>query len=822
MITSALTCATGTTSWWRISTGQTRLLFARRTQPWQGVAVPSLARERLVSLLAAQDDMSSSVQLRAKAPADLHLEVEGFGPVALPVSAAQARRLRDLGRPAHFGRGQETLTDAAVRDTWQVPTDLVRVEWMDGSGLAPELEAVREELGLPEQCRLTAELHSLLVYEKEQFFLPHQDSEKHNAMVATLVVTLPSVHTGGELVVHHLGEATTYRGSKTQISLVAFYADCRHEVRPVLSGHRITLTYNLFLHGDPSGRVPDQATVGELARDLGEHFTTGVSQPYRDTMSAPPHRLAFLLDHEYTESSLSWALLKGADAHRASLLRAAAEVAGCEAVLALAEINEIWDAYESESDDYYRRSSRGYRHRDAEPADDEVEYELNDLIDSSIRLTAWTDPDSAAVEGIDLVLVDAEVCAATPSAEIQPYSSEYEGYMGNYGNTLDRWYRRAAVVVWPKNRSFANRAEASPAWAMGDLSAQTRAGDLDSARAAAATLAPFWAVAVRSQERAGPLLAKALPTAVGLEDADAALMLLRPFRIEHLRRPHMASFGELTRGYGEEWTGELLRAWLADRQVSGYVPGLSRSQWLTTLPELCDALPAKGRPGASTAHQLLELAWVALTTLINPALGSRSHIARERQLDGLGEPLAALIKAAADTDAVDLQDRIVAYGRQHGEALASCVIRALRAAAAVPTPTKRDDAFEQLATDQITRLRARLAQPTRGADDWSIELSGGCSCELCGILRSFLADPARRMLEWPLAKDRRSHVHSRIDQAELPVSHLTRRQGSPFTLVLTKTTRLFEREAERRARDQADLDWLLKSSALPASAGQRD
>jgi hypothetical protein len=68
----------------------------------------------------------------------------------------------------------------------------------------------------------------------------------------------------------------------------------------------------------------------------------------------------------------------------------------------------------------------------------------------------------------------------------------------------------------------------------------------------------------------------------------------------------------------------------------------------------------------------------------------------------------------------------------------------------------------------------------------------------------------RRTFEWPLAQKGRSYVHSRIDQAELPVSHQTRRQGRPFTLVLTKTGQLFEREAKQRARDQTDLDWLLE------------
>ena len=108
----------------------------------------------------------------------------------------------------------------------------------------------------------------------------------------------------------------------------------------------------------------------------------------------------------------------------------------------------------------------------------------------------------------------------------------------------------------------------------------------------------------------------------------------------------------------------------------------------------------------------------------------------------------------------------------------------------------------------VMRLRRRLAWPVRAAEDWSIELPGSCACELCVPLRKFLADPARRTLEWKLAKAGRQHIHSRIDTAELPVQHQTRRQGSPFTLVLTKTQALFDREHEARSRDEADLAML--------------
>ena len=72
----------------------------------------------------------------------------------------------------------------------------------------------------------------------------------------------------------------------------------------------------------------------------------------------------------------------------------------------------------------------------------------------------------------------------------------------------------------------------------------------------------------------------------------------------------------------------------------------------------------------------------------------------------------------------------------------------------------------------------------------------------------FLEDKSRRTFEWPLAQQGRRHVHSRIDAAEFPVTHVTRRQGRPYTLVLKKADALFAREQEAQIRDETDLEWL--------------
>jgi hypothetical protein len=42
----------------------------------------------------------------------LELEVSGVGPVRLPVRAPLAKKLIAVARPAMFGRGERTLTEA--------------------------------------------------------------------------------------------------------------------------------------------------------------------------------------------------------------------------------------------------------------------------------------------------------------------------------------------------------------------------------------------------------------------------------------------------------------------------------------------------------------------------------------------------------------------------------------------------------------------------------------------------------------------------------------------------------------------------------------
>ena len=762
---------------------------------------------------------------RRTAPVDdFELDVRGVGRVLLPVSAEQANQLCRVGRPATYGLGDKTLLDARVRNTWEIPISRVKLNqrrW--AKALVPALDCLRADLGLPPGCRLKAELHSMLVYGAGQFFVPHQDSEKADAMVGSLVVTLPSSFKGGALVVRHAGMSATYRSPKKSLSLVAFYADCRHEVRPVTSGYRVTLTYNPLLQGDAATVDPPPAQVDPVAAWLLGHFETAAA-PARRTAGAAAHeparRLVYLLDHEYTARGLSWSRLKGPDAMRAATLQAAAVQAGCEVVLALADIHETWDCMEQEESPWYGGSEpRRWDDWDDELDEDDPRaggqslgdqdrYQLEDLIDWDVTLVCWIDAPDGEPKPVSLSIDPSDVCASVPSVELPPYASEYEGYMGNYGNTMDRWYHRAALVVWPQHQAFAARAEASPLWALGTLSARLGAGGAAEAQELTATLAPFWPRVARGETARG-FFGKALRIARDLDEPDSAAMLVTPLRVEMLGRREAPALAALAGRYGEGWARDLLQRWFAAERL--WAPaspkGPDRTEWVSSLLGLCEVLLRSGGPGVSAASLLIRESWAWLRESVVRALAAAPPSRREEELSQLGRPIAAVLLSAALIAAPELTEEALHFLCPGNDDLIGCLMEVLRSARAL-APSGSSGATGPVEDYCRRRLSARLARPPRAEDDWSVEFPAGCSCELCARLEEFLGDPARRSFDWPLATERRRHVHARIDNAELPVRHETRRSGRPYTLVLTKTEALFERDRQARLGAEADLAWL--------------
>ncbi|KAK1868031.1 hypothetical protein I4F81_010528 [Pyropia yezoensis] len=199
-----------------------------------------------------------------------------------PVGGAQVDAAIAAGAAtrAPYGLGEATVTNAVVRDSWKVlPGQLTwdNPAW-DGALQALVREAAAA-LGVPGP--VTAALHNLLLYRLGGHFAAHTDTEKGAGMFATLVVTLPSVFTGGRLLVRHNGEEETFAGYADRSEVptapywAAYYSDCEHEVTPVTGGHRVVLVYNLTRppadrdsDGDPANDAEGVLSTPPVRKEL--------------------------------------------------------------------------------------------------------------------------------------------------------------------------------------------------------------------------------------------------------------------------------------------------------------------------------------------------------------------------------------------------------------------------------------------------------------------------------------------------------------------------------------------------------------------------
>jgi hypothetical protein len=149
--------------------------------------------------------------------------------------------------PASFGRGKEAVTDESYRKALALEVDRVAVNWHP----AGQMIQIIERLLTPNMPPLRAVLEKVNVYGPGNFFKSHVDTPRDVNMVGTLVVCLPTPHTGGELRLKHEGKEVVVDMSDASaatptIRWCAFFSDVEHEVLAVTSGYRVTLTYDLL------------------------------------------------------------------------------------------------------------------------------------------------------------------------------------------------------------------------------------------------------------------------------------------------------------------------------------------------------------------------------------------------------------------------------------------------------------------------------------------------------------------------------------------------------------------------------------------------
>ncbi|KAI1758477.1 hypothetical protein F4782DRAFT_544712 [Xylaria castorea] len=227
--------------------------------------------------------------------------------ITLPLDDHGVKSIRKLGRQAPFEKGNQTVVDVVVRRTWELNVDEYCIKNPAWISFVTTLmnDVCFGNLGIAGEIR--AELHKVLLYEPGSFFKAHKDSQKAEGMIATLAICLPSEHKGGEVHLSYAGQHRTFDTSESSLfdtTALTWYSDVTHEVRKVVSGHRLVLTYNIM---HKSGSKYSAGTFNQQLDTVNRALTQCRLQDLHF------QRKIYPLDHKYSRAGLSLRGLKGRD-----------------------------------------------------------------------------------------------------------------------------------------------------------------------------------------------------------------------------------------------------------------------------------------------------------------------------------------------------------------------------------------------------------------------------------------------------------------------------------------------------------------------------
>lgn len=226
--------------------------------------------------------------------------------------------------PAHYGHGKELVYDEAYRLAREIGPEAFGLNFDPIKSSNQVLSTISHLIDTP----ITTELYKINSYGPGGMFKAHQDTPRGQDHLGTLVVALPSPFEGGEFILRKSGEEMTFDWSTSgrkdhphDLLWVFFYADIEHEVLPVKSGYRLTVSYHIFAARKPSvgeeGKEDKRdkrdsgpkyvplSTAGIPAGNLNIQYKltplfSSLIKSYTDAKFLPKGgRLAFGLDHEY-------------------------------------------------------------------------------------------------------------------------------------------------------------------------------------------------------------------------------------------------------------------------------------------------------------------------------------------------------------------------------------------------------------------------------------------------------------------------------------------------------------------------------------------
>jgi hypothetical protein len=474
----------------------------------------------------------------------------------------------------------------------------------------------------------------------------------------------------------------------------------------------------------------------------------------------------------------------------------AAQAAECDLHLALISVEESGSAEYTGYGSSYRRWS--------EPDDDE--FEEVEILDRSITLSTWRRPDGQPSVLGEIPVGEDELCPPDALDDLEPDEEHFHEATGNEGASFERTYRRAALVLWPRQRFFAVLCQAGLAVTLPYLADLTERWS----RSGADHTSPLWREA---HELSGHMISpwhrqeRYLSRETAPTDATRMLVLLIQLRDKTCIEAFLATIAAGSGFYTEGDNDAIVQALglLSPRRTAALTQQIIAGNAATSLTA-CGSLLARlvGSLGHGREGDLRG----AATALVVALPGDPQHApARDfwwQDNRVTAKFVADLLEALCRID-TRLAEHAAGYMLTWPQTynLDTVLVPAMRDL--VRSSVARDPAVQRLREACLEHLRARIAEPLAPPSNWSRASVLPCQCRHCSESSRFLADPERKAWAFKAVEADRSHVEQTIQRAHCDVDVTTDRRGRPHTLVCTKNQASYDRRVKQRGKDLEDV-----------------
>ena len=730
------------------------------------------------------------------------LEVDQVGRISLPLLSVQAEQLVEVAERAPYGKGYETLVDTEVRRTWQINASQVNLSgkyWQ--KNLTDIVDHVK--LGLGVDCAISAELYKLLVYDAGSFFIPHRDTEKTDGMFATLIIVLPSLYNGGELLVRHQQEEVKLdlrSQEPEEISFAAFYADCVHEVLPITEGCRLTLVYNLIRTDKkiPLPTPPDYHQAQQKVAALLNNWVQSLNN--KTDEEDTPEKLIFLLEHEYSIAELKFDALKNKDAASADVLCVAAKKSDCDLYLALVSIEENGSA-EYLGDGYYNHWDENV---------DEDDFEIGEVIDHYEKISEWRSPDGSRPVLPALPFKAEEFCPPEDFEQMEADDVEFQEATGNAGASFERMYHCAALVLWPRAHYLAiiNQAGLDAALpVLKELCQQWKNNKEQKTKQEAHTLASYilrdWMPSHCEQQSnsysRSQHIAELLKCLYHLRDV---VLINRLCLIIAKKGIYQKEASEALAHTSKLLPWSDVVSYITDTITVSAVK--AQAACITLLSSLCSKREKSDRQQLRAAAKVLFNALPGDTKRF-PDLMPWQLQDMALSASDVADILISFCMIDSDL-AEQTLDYMLVWPTMYGmdEILLPTALDIVGL-----TSSNELSTVKRLHQLVITHLQTRLAELLEPPADWSRDNTIKCSCSDCRGLSQFLINADQAQWRLKAIESRRKHVQHSIDMNKCDIDYITETKSRPYSLVCTKNQASYQRRVMQSQRDQEALARLL-------------